>query len=297
LSDDVLLEVAGPKGAAGNSSGGSATRTQPSNEHLTVSAGPKNHQRAKLSSSEIRDAFEGEGKIQGSVEHLVLFPTGTERNLSENWWIPGEHGDDGAIAVANCNKSTYEYLSDLQQVWHVDDYIAQAKDVKVVTTDGKKLLGDIDELIVYTLSDSAFEMFNDAHVLENLSEVLAEAAASKYKGPQLSGDETIILLPESQAFEARPILKDAEITLSGGTDLRNIGTEAVIDRENYANIGAHMVIYGKTRLGEWDWNSPELSAIDDSIMVSVDEGGYELIETLAKLHDNGEPLFSEDGDK
>lgn len=286
LSDDVLLALCGPQGGSGNSQ--TSSQTAASKETLTISVGRRDHHKFKEQADTLKEEFRQQGQATDkSLKRLVLFPTGTDENLSDNWWIVGSFGESATVGFANCNKSTYEYLSDLDEVWHIDDYLSQAEDYEVVTSEGKMPLGEVDDPVVFTTSEKPFNRLTSPRVIDNLLTVLKEQCEGKWKSPDLDGDETLIILDDRHAFRARPLLHNAETVLYGDTEVRDIG-------EDPFNAGHEYLLYAKARLSDWDWDSPELHALENQCWnLKMDDGGFELIETLAMLHDNDRPLYSE----
>lgn len=283
LSDEVFEKLCGD-----DTSGNSRSVSSPSTEELTVSVGRRQRHRRKVQAESISKELESSGTLDEiSASKLVLFPTTSERNLSEHWWIAGSSSNE-AVGIANCNKSTYEYLSDHDEVWHIDDYIESAENHEVVTTEGKKPLGELalDDCVVYSSSDEAYQRFISDEVLPALSEGLAYMAGKKYAAPDLDGDETVVVISPSTAFRARPVLRNAAQVLHTGTGVRDIG--------NPTGVGHTYLLYARCRLSDWDWESPEMEVLANGLWnVELDDGVYELVETLASVHDADEPLYSE----
>jgi len=276
LSDDVLVALCGS--GTGNSNS-SATK-----EALTISVGRRDYHKFKLQADTIREEFRQQGELtKKSLQKLVLFPPGTDNNLSENWWIVGSYGNSGTVGFANCNKSTYESLEHLEEVWHIDEYLSQAKDYEVATSEGEKPLGKVKDPVVFTTS----QYNRMVRISGNLLPVLKEQCEEKWKSPDISGDETLVILDDKEAFRARPILHDAKTVLYGDEKVRDVG-------EDPFSVGHEYLLYAKARLSDWNWDSVELRALENEFWnIEMDDGGFELIETLAMLHDNGKELYSE----
>jgi len=162
LSDDVLDKVAGSsvqdtetKADTDSSSRGRRTRTKPTDEILNVATSSRHRDRFKRESEDIKESFEDNDGIGhlNDIGMLVLFPTTTDLNMTDHWWVPGDRWDDDTVAIANCNKGTFEYLNDCEQVWHIEDYIEQAEDYEFDTNHGPVTMGTIarDTLVVHTL--------------------------------------------------------------------------------------------------------------------------------------------------
>lgn len=285
LSDSVLQRLCG-----GNGSTATRSSTSPSTETLTISTGRREFERFKKEAEDVKDEFNSGGaQSVRDVRRLILFPSDTDRNLSDNWWIVGPRANGGSIGFANCNKGTWEFLSDCDQALHVDNYIESAEEYEVVTSAGATALGDLelDNCVVYVTSDESYPRMTRDIVLDNLPRLVAERCDDRWKSPDLDGDEIVIVLSPRDAFPARPLLYDAGRVVYTDSQIRDIGADPF-------DIGHEYSLYAEARLADWDWSSPELTAFKEQCWnLEMDDGGYELVETLATLHDNGKPLYSE----
>jgi len=307
LSKEVLEDVAGKKSDTDSNSTdddtgsrGRRTRTKPTDEVLNVAIGSRHRERFKRESEEIKDSFEDDGYIGSKykqIKQLILFPTTTEHNLSDHWWVAGNRWDGGGYAaIANCNKGTFEYLNDCDNVWHIEDYIDQADDYEFATNYGPVTLGTIDRsnMVLHLVEESMKSRFLRNVVLDSLPEVLPEYADDNmYNSPEFPHSDDMLYAPISMedVFWMRPELIDMTDS-SGGIILyssdspRNVG-------EKY-NLSSDYKLYSRARLPEWDFDCEELRALDGaSYSLDLEGGAYELVETLAKLHDAGADPFSE----
>jgi hypothetical protein len=65
------------------------------------------------------------------------------------------------------------------------------------------------------------------------------------------------------------------------------------DLGNTYGISSNYRLYSRARLPDWDFESIEMEQLDRAdYYFELDDGGYEVLETLGKLHDRGEQPFS-----
>lgn len=288
LSDEVLEVVCGRKDT---SSSGSSRRSG-GVERLTISTGKKSHEKFNMDADTVREKFESQASIpEHSIARLVLFPPDTDRNLSDNWWITGDFTDTVEVAIANCKKSTYEKLSSVNQVWHVDEYIDEAGDYEVETSDGPMKLDDLDldNTVVYTTSLEMYPEMTKPEIIRPLPEAIDAKLSDKWDEVRdiVAPIDTVVVLDSIRAFRAKPLLRDVDVCVYGDTLVPEIG-------EKYRVCPCHeYVLYARARLSDWNWESPELQAFENQCWnLEMDDGGFELVETLAMLHDDGKPVYS-----
>jgi len=310
LSDEVLDIVAGDKtgdsdtksDSSSSGSRGRRTRTKPTDEVLNVAVSSRHSSRFKQKAEDIKEDFEDDGWIGPSyrkVDMLVLFPTTTDLNMSDHYWIAGERWADAEnVAIANCNKGTFEYLNDREEVWHVEDYLAQAEDYEFDTNHGPVTLGTIaqDNLVLHLVTPDTKERLMRGSVLDNMPNVLPEYVDDElYRAPTMphSDDMLYAAITKEDLFWLRPEVKkmrDPEqgdgVLLYGNSSPRNVGKKW--------SLSSDYRLYARARLPEWDFDSTELNALDGcSYSLDLDEGGFELVETLGKMHDAGMLPYSE----
>jgi hypothetical protein len=308
LSADVLDIVAGDKGTSTDSdtkddtsSSGRRTRTKPTDEVLNVARSSRHRKRFKQKAEDIKDEFEDEGYIGSSynpVQMLVLFPTTTDLNMTDHWWVAGDRWPDGGhAAIANCNKGTFEYLNQLEQVWHIEDYLAQAGDYEFQTNHGPVTMDTVehDSLVFHILEDEARERVMQEPVFSHMPETLPEYCGDElYSSPDFPHADDMLYAPISQedVFWMRPELRKQQnpdegdaIILYADSSPRDLG-------QKYS-VSSDYKLYARARLYNWDFDSTEMEQLDRANhYLRMDRGGFEVIETLAMLHDNGEQPFS-----
>lgn len=310
LSDEVLDIVAGDSAGdtdtktddGSTGSRGRRTRTKPTDEVLNVALSSAHSSRFKQRAEDIKEAFDDDGWIGNSynkVDMLVLFPTTTDLNMSDHYWVAGSRWPDAEnVAIANCNKGTFEYLNDREEVWHIEDYLSQAEDYEFQTNHGPVTLGTIeqDNLVLHVVSPETREQFLRGTVIENLPSVLPEYVDDEmYRSPELPHSDDMLYAPitSEDVFWMRPELRKMQnpddgdgVLLYANSSPRNVGQKW--------NLSSDYKLYARARLPDWDFDGEELSTLDSaSYSIDLDEGGYEIVETLAKLHDAGEQPYSE----
>jgi hypothetical protein len=98
---------------------------------------------------------------------------------------------------------------------------------------------------------------------------------------------------ERDAFWLRPVLRQ-QTNSEDGDALIASGDGSTRDIATATNISSDWKLYARARLDEWDFDSIEMEQLMDctSLYISLDDAGYSIIETLGKLHDNGENPYS-----
>ena len=116
-----------------------------------------------------------------------------------------------------------------------------------------------------------------------------------YRSPQLPHSDDMLYAPitAEDVFWMRPELRKMQnpedgdgVLLYANNSPRDIGKKW--------SVSSDYKLYARARLPEWDFDSGEMKTLDSaSYSIYLDDGGYELVETLAKLHDAGQQPFSE----
>lgn len=312
LSDEVMELLVGQSagdtetknGNDDDGSRGRRTRTKPSDEVLNIGMSRKHKNRSKIVSEDIYDSFEKGETLNlsryKSVDMLVLFPTTSDKLLSEHWWVAGgKPFGDGGVAIANCNKGTFEYLNQCDQVWHIEDYLSQAGDYEFETSAGPITMNTAatNNLVIHMLTEETKGYFTRKHVFDNMTKAIHDYAMTElHSSPELPHESDMVYAPitKTDAFWLRPVIrqqfKDTDgdaLIVSGGSNVRDV--------REHCSMSSDYKLYARARLNEWDFSATELENLDDatSLYIDLDDGGMELVETLAKLHDSGKQLFSQ----
>jgi hypothetical protein len=311
LSDDVLDSLVGGQGGDtetktddDSGSRGRRTRTKPSEEVLNLGLSRKHKKRTKLRAEKIAETFEDDGSISigygDSTDMLVLFPTTSDKLLSEHWWVAGRKPfGSGGVALANCNKGTFEYLNQYEQVWHIEDYLDQAGDYEFSTSAAPVTMNTAgsSNLVIHILTNETQEAFMRPKVFEHMTEALHTYCEDEvYNPPPLPHEDDMVYAPitRTDAFWLRPVLRQ-HFSPEDGDALVVTGSTSARDIPSKKSLSSDYKLYARARLNEWDFDAEELSTLDDctGIYLSLDDGGLEVVETLGKLHDAGQDPFSE----
>lgn len=311
LSDEVLELLTGNESGDtetkadddDSDSRGRRTRTKPSEEVLNLALSSRHKKRSKVMSKNIAEHFdkdEAVGVGRGQADMLVLFPSTSDKLLSDHWWVAGHKPfGSGDVAIANCNKGTFEYLNQYENVWHIEDYLAQAGDYEFSTSIGPVTINtaSTDNFVIHTLKQNTRDSFVRESVFPHISEALHEYCEEhKYGNVNLPHKDDMVYAPitEKDAFWLRPALRKEQkpddgdaIIASGDANSRDLG--------NTTRISSDYKLYARARLNEWDFDAVELEMLDEctGLYISLDDAGLEIIETLGKLHDKGEKPYSQ----
>lgn len=301
LSDDVLSVVASntsesaSKAEENNTSSGRRTRTKPSDELLNVAVSNSRNDRTKAESETILESFQDSGDFHG-IEMLILFPTTTDMNMSDHWYVPGKRWPGGgSAAIANCNKGTFEYLNQLEQVWHIEDYLEQASGHIFETNKGAVTLDSVDEskLVIHVCTDEMYDRLKSGTTFRNMPEVLPDYCNDhSYRTPDPErwphpDDMFYAPMKKEDVFWIRPELRESDAIVAYGEssprDMNDIPFR----------LSSGYELYARARLPDWEFDSVEMLTLDNaSYKLDLSQGGYEIVETLGLLHDEGHVPYS-----
>lgn len=308
LSDEVLSMVTADnsssdtdtKDGIGGASG-RRTRNTPTSEVLNLSISTSHRSRKKVKSEKILEQMNDNGYVDVNYKNaskLVLFPTTTDLNMTDHWWVAGSLPKlSSKVAIANCNKGTFEYLNQHEDVWHIEDYLNQAADYEIETNHGTVTLGTIskDSMVLHVMEEDMIPLMRGGVVGDNITDVLPDYIdENTYSSPDLPHADDMLYAPVTveDAFWLRPELRSRSASDDNTPTI--VTTDAHIRNvPSTLSLITGYRLYARARLPNWDFDAKELEVLDDcSRGIPLDDGGIELIETLAKLHDQGEELFS-----
>lgn len=301
LPQDVLDEVAPAEAQSRSSSSSSnSNKSTPTlsgkNEQLNVAKDSSHRMRKRVSAENLKESFEDTGSWW-DVHRLVLFPSDTDRNMTDHWWVAGSFaGTNGEYsAIANCKQSTYNYLKDVDHIYHIDEYMELWKDYSITTEDGQQKYRHLyrDEPVIHFLKESLYNRFLRDGMLAGLSTIIAEFVDENvYKGPDIPQNATYCIADGIDEFYLRPALRDHSKD-SAFNHVHVLETKATTHVYS-SNISSVWGLYARGMLPDWDFNSTEMEKLESlSYNLKLDDGGYEIIQTLKKLHDGGEQPFSQ----
>ena len=301
LPRDVLNEIAPPtkqsrSSDSNNTSSKSRTTTSAKEAVINVAKDSQHRMRTKETASKIKELFERDGHFL-DVKRLVLFPSDTDKNMTDYWWVAGGlSGMSGYSAIANCKQSTYDYLKDVDNIHHIDEYVEMWRDYSITTEYGSKKYRHIcnDEPVLHILKEKLYNRFITDGMLSGLSEIIADFVDDNvYKGPDIPQESTYCILDGLDEFYLRPILRDHTNSDSIPT-VHALETKASTGNGVYTdNISSTFGLYARGMLPNWDFDSTEMQKLESlSYNLKLDDGGYEIIQTMKQLHDAGGQPYS-----
>ena len=317
LSDDVLDEMfpkVSKNSTSKSRSGGRKPKKSAGERELNVALGSSQRKRDKIVASDIKDMFENKGKISSwgiTADRLVLFPSDTDKNMTDYWWITGTHGYIKA-AIANCTKGVYDYLSHLPQVYHIDDYMNKSDEVVINTNKGRKKLGDInlDNHVLIIVHEDNEDWYRGEGVIDNIPGVL-EDHVNSYKNRRgydvnLPDEDDMVfsVVTPSSMFPALPfyrmnVTKRYKVADNNGQDdgpvvIYGDASSKLSHRGVYIRNDAGL--YVSARLSEWDTDEPVVQSLHHiSDRAGERDEFMSLLETVGMLHDMGLPPKSYNG--
>lgn len=287
---------------------GRRTRTKPSEEVLNIAVSRKHSERVKRTAEAVADTFEDGDTISidwtAEIDTLILFPTTSDKLMSDHWWIPGwrgyEDGEKRHAAIANCNKGTFEYLNRLDNVVHIEDYLDDAWEYDFETLDGPLNLTQAHwpNLVLHIMDDNVdakARYFTQEWAKKRMPEVLRESLSSSKRELLPRVEEMVYAqVTKDDLFWMAPALKDSEYQLKD--DLCIIGGTGSVCKRASVDLSCRVNIenYQRLRFPDWDINCDELKAIRRPVRHSLSKEKVDsLHQTLGRLHDAGQQPASE----
>lgn len=185
-----------------STSTGSSSRNSglPAEERLVVvHMGDKSR---KMPASRIRE------KYNNNNEHLIMFPSTSEENLSDNRNLQCEH-----VHLATGIVKVTEYLTEAKNVTSIENWNIEEEIVK--TSDGEmtaKSLKQTDKKVIFhSLQDDIVEKFQDEEIMHEFSSITRSAAKTyganwtKTERHALSGDTIYVPITESKLDKLRAV--------------------------------------------------------------------------------------------
>lgn len=257
LSDSIVDRL--QSGSKGKSTSSTRERNSEKNiedRHLTVHQ--KGFNRSGIEVGEIQDCYEGTDK------HLILFPSNTDKNLSNHKELESAH-----VGIANCIVKVSDHLEDYDNVHDIDDWYSRIEDKKFKTNKGEMSVSEIKsqgDIIFHVLGDDVVDVFRDDTVIEEMETITRESAShnSSY-GLSLSNfdDEDPIYVPvtPSELDQVRVLFSGCDvdsITLTGDMNTGSIGSSiSPVESDIYWYSWALLPRWRDTReietLSEEDW--------------------------------------------
>lgn len=280
------------------------TSRTPHKKTLIVSRGTRSTKKSHMVAENILKMFRTAGKLGSypSIDTLILFPTTTDKNMTDYWHLTSSSDRDMTVALANCNKSTYEYLNQTKHVYHIDDYLEASRNYQIDTSHGTITMADDDlsNVVFHTVREDVKERLMDPSIRPNVMDVIASDMIEQISRGRYHGDDRIpdrdkmIYAPitPKDMHHIEPAMMEREdnnnadfIAITGDVDFKHFVTDRKF-RSDY-------ILYTYARLSNW---SPESTAMQSLLSIDADlsNGGFELIETVAQAHDMNLPPYEVD---
>jgi hypothetical protein len=220
------------------------------------------------------------------ANNIILFPSHKDKKISNNYWA-----SDKRTPVARCRKKDWEKLKEYDQIETLDQRIESAKSVDFKTSRGnynlQKIEDDFDDDGLYVMfhivdepyinrfaSDElinyAEEFVNDEYGVDDVKYLYAPITAEKYQ-------------------KLKPVVID-HCVLRGdfGAEMSMMASRMRDSRKKRTyHIRNDTRFYAYLRLNEWKDTPEYKSFYSDISRTKIDNGGYELVETLRKGLEQG----------
>lgn len=257
LSDSIVERLqTGSKGKSTSSSRKRNSQKDVKDRHLTIHQ--KGFNRSGLEVDEIEEYYEGTNK------HLVLFPSSTDKKLSNHKGLESSH-----VGIANCIVKVADYLDDCDNVHKIDNWYSHIQDKKFETSEGRITVSEIreeDNIIFHVVGEDMVDVFRDDTVVKEMETITRESAShnSSYGmslGTFDDDDPVYVPVTPSELDQIRVVFSDSEedvITLTGDIQTEVIGgSVSPVDSDVYWYAWALLPRWRDTReiemLSERDW--------------------------------------------
>lgn len=213
------------------------------------------------------------------VDNIILFPTHKDKNISDYYWMCNRHNP-----VSKCRKKDWERLKDYDMVKTADELIEKSKNINFKTSEGELSISEFDEL--YDSEDYSImfhvvnENYKDCFASDKYIEIGEDFVNDKFANYK---DIQYIYAPltEREIRELHPTIDEFEV-LRGDSSVKTIASTTSIRTDSK--------IYARIRLNEWKDSTEYESFVSSISRISINDGGYELIETLYKGFKDGGPV-------
>lgn len=278
-----------------------APATPPAQQDLNVSVSKKRSEQQWWKVAAIEEAFQDDetlsvstnswsGDSYHSIERLILFPSNSERNISDFYWLGGQYGAGSQVALANCNVGAYQYLDGLEGVYHVDSFAEAAWRLPVETHDGTTSITQArDDLVFHVVTPEAKPHFKA--VAGDIVEVLPEFYEQGVYGKSWDGPSSVDMqyapVTLDDVFEYVPAIRESDVTVIWADENPHFLGSGSTQYHKY-----DLWLYAVARLDRWALSSTVMQSLLSRHMgrnEDLTDGGYELVETMAHRHDAGKP--------
>jgi hypothetical protein len=259
VSDDIIEDLQGDRNSKTTSS--SKKRNSERNleeRHLTVHQEGLNQSGLKV--KEIKE------KYNDGDKYLVLFPTSTEKKLSEH-----KNLESVNVGIANCIVKVSEYLEECSNVYTIDEWYDRIQNKDFKTNKGLMTIEEAkkdNNLILHLLGDDVIDMFRKDDIISEMETITRDSAShnSSYSArlSNFKSDNTAYIpVTPSELDQIRVCIdskEDGVATLSGDINVYgSIGVSASpVDSDIYWYAWACLPRWRDTKeidiLSKKDWN-------------------------------------------
>lgn len=225
-----------------------------------------------------------------TADHIILFPSHKDRNISDNYWAC-----DTRNPIGRCRKKDWEKLRKYDQVETLDQRIENARSVSLRTSKGQLTINEFEEEYDKELTQLMLHILDEPYVSRFQSEDIIEGADEYVNDRYGSDRRSFVYAPITRSMyrSMKPVLIDHAILRGDfATKISTLSSRTRLgDKRIYSTLNDTR-IYAYARLKEWSDTSEYKSFNRDITKTSLDSGGYELVETLRQGFNGPEP-FSE----
>lgn len=266
----------------------SESRTSKKKTEMTVYHGDLNDDEPERITPEtiskrLDPSYTSEPGTSGSIGRygigiLIVCPRTGNENVTDNKGLANHR-----IGVASCTTEQWEYLQDVKNVVHADEYFDKAAHRTFPTPDGEMTINSFKEmntegrLVFHVLPESTIELFRDLDIMEGAQDFVQTKIRKSYGGQaRLFPDAVYAPVTQRELDLMRPAVEYDTAVVYG---------DSYYDKGTRENIKQDTKVYAHARLPKWK-DTTEIEAFE-SFDGTLNDGGKELVNTLSKLHDNG----------
>lgn len=255
-----------------------------------------------LTADSVRDVFEQEDGLKIDdvvIDKLVLFPSDSERNVSDFYDVLGrtlEYKNLPYIGAASCSVKEYQTLRDVNGVTHCDDFVSDARAARVETSEGTAEFGNIDTPYIHLVPEETASLFKS--VADNMHGAVQEMYEFRNQHRRhwgfpdwyddfMDNGTYVPVGPELYDALSPAICEDNIVVLYGDEDEPEVGDTREVLNDFVFCAGARLHRWQDSKLLQEIYKNAAKSlfgrkrpGIDDS---------WRVIEAMTDRHDAGKP--------
>lgn len=272
VSEEIVERLKTDRGTQSGKSRSKNSERDIKERHLTVHQ--DNLGRNGFTAEELKDMYDG-----GS-EYLVLFPSNTDYNLSNHRSIQSSR-----IGIANCIVKVYDFLSECDNIYRIEDWYEHCQELEFSTSNGKmeaQEIADSEQVLLHALGGDIVDVFREDSVMDEMTTICRETAThnSSYgvNLDRLDKDEIIYVpVTPSELDQMRVCFESTECdvcTLTGDITVDEIGSgQSPVDSDIYWYTWSRLPRWRDTKeidtFNDYQWNlDPDWIWLIDSLATS-----------------------------